>query len=327
MGRGPKPTKGKAKPAVSRQPPKSDHARVRDLEKRLAESLEREKATGELLQEKNRALTEALEQQTATADILRVISRSPTDIQAALATVAERAARLCDSFDAVIFRVDGDTLRRVAHHGPIPPTGSTTPLVRGFVNCRVALGPRTSHLADLQAEADEFPEGSAEAQRVGWRTTLAVPLMRETTVIGTIAIRRTEVRPFSMQQIDLLKTFADQAVIAIENVRLFTEQQVKNRALTTAHSQVSEALEQQTATSEILRVISRSPTDVQPVFAAIAESALHLCDSLNSVVGRYDGDLLHLAAHAQQTPEAAEALRRAFPMLLRRATRSRRAVL
>jgi GAF domain-containing protein len=165
-----------------------------------------------------RALTEALEQQTATAEILRVISSSPTDIQAVLATVAERAARLCDSFDAAMFLVDGSTLRRVAHHGPIPPTGSTTPLVRGFVNGRVVLERREIHLADLQAEADEFPEGSAEAQRVGWRTTLAVPLTSENTVIGTIAIRRTEVRPFSMQQIDLLKTFANQAVIAIENV-------------------------------------------------------------------------------------------------------------
>src|SRR4030095_6601205 len=162
MGRGPKPTKGKAKPAVSRQPPKSDHARVRDLEKRLAESLEREKATGELLQEKNRALTEALEQQTATADILRVISRSPTDIQAALATVAERAARLCDSFDAVIFRVDGDTLRRVAHHGPIPPTGSTTPLVRGFVNGRVVLERRGIYPAGSRAGGGRIPEGEVE---------------------------------------------------------------------------------------------------------------------------------------------------------------------
>jgi two-component system, NtrC family, sensor kinase len=181
-----------------------------------------------------RELGEAREQQTATAEILRVISSSPTNIQAVLATVSERAARLCDSYDAAIFLVDGDTLRLVAHHGPIPPTGSTAPLVRGFVNGRVVLERRGIHLADLQAETDEFPEGSAEAQRVGWRTTLAVPLMRENTVIGTIAIRRTEVRPFSMQQIDLLKTFADQAVIAIENVRLFSE--------------TKEALDQQTST-------------------------------------------------------------------------------
>src|SRR5262249_39818370 len=124
---------------------------------------------------------------------------------------------------------------------------------------------------------------------------------------------RRQAGPFSTAQIELLKTFADQAVIAVENVRLFNE--------------TKEALEQQTATSEILRVISQSPTDVQPVFEAIAESALHLCDSSNSVVGHYDGDLLHLAAHAQQTAEAAEALRRTFPIRPSRGTASGRAVL
>jgi two-component system, NtrC family, sensor kinase len=223
---------------------------------------------------------------------LRVISSSPTDIQAVLATVAERAARLCDSFDAAMFPVDGGTLRRVAHHGPIPPTGSTTPLVRGFVNGRAVLERREIHLADLQAEADEFPEGSAEAQRVGWRTTLAVPLMSENTVIGTIAIRRTEVRPFSTQQVDLLKTFAHQAVIAIENVRLFTELQERNRELTQAHAQVTEALEQQTATSEILRVISSVHTDAQPVFDTIVRSAARLCKAANAAVFLSDGRML-----------------------------------
>ncbi|HEU4370341.1 MAG TPA: GAF domain-containing protein [Methylomirabilota bacterium] len=240
-------------------------------------------------------LEEALEQQTATAEILRVISSSPTDIQAVLATVAERAARLCDSFDAAIFRVHGDTLRLAAHHGSIPPTGSTTPLVRGFVNGRAVLERREIHLADLQAEADEFPEGSAEAKRVGWRTTLAVPLMRENTVIGTIAIRRTEVRPFSMQQIDLVKTFADQAVIAIENARLFKELEARN-------SDLSEALEQQTATSEILGVISSSPADVQPVFAAVLANAARLCDASDATMFRVEGVELHLVAHDGPIP-------------------------
>ncbi len=269
MRRGAKPAKAKveAKPPVAPKSPKNEGSKVGDLEKRLAE---------------------ALDQQAATADILRVISSSPTDIQAVLATVAERAARLCDSFDAAIFLVDGDTLRRVAHHGPIPPTGSTTPLVRGFVNGRVVLERREIHLADLQAEADEFPEGSAEAQRVGWRTTLAVPLMRGNTVIGTIAIRRTEVRPFSMQQIDLLKTFADQAVIAIENVRLFNE--------------TKEALEQQTATGEILGVISGSPTDIQPVLDALARSAARFCGAHDAAIHRLDGQSLRVAAHHGPIP-------------------------
>jgi two-component system, NtrC family, sensor kinase len=241
------------------------------------------------------ALSEALEQQTATAEILRVISRSPTDIQSVLATVAERAARLCDSFDAAMFLVDGYALRRVAHHGPIPPTGSTTPLVRGFVNGRVVLERREIHLADLQAEVDEFPEGSAEAQRLGWRTTLAVPLMRENTVIGTIAIRRTEVRPFSMQQIDLLKTFADQAVIAIENVRLFQELEARNRDLT--------------ATGEILQVISRSPTDAQPVFDTIADNAVRLFRPWSAAVYRFDGEFMHVAAVRGGRPGSEQYLR------------------
>jgi GAF domain-containing protein len=259
-----------------------------------------------------RALTEALEQQTATAEILRVISSSPTDIQAVLATVAERAARLCDSFDAAMFLVDGGTLRRVAHHGPIPPTGSTTPLVRGFVNGRVVLERREIHLADLQAEADEFPEGSAEAQRVGWRSTLAVPLMSENTVIGTIAIRRTEVRPFSTQQIDLLKTFANQAVIAIENVRLSNE--------------TKEALEQQTATSEILRVISQSPTDVQPVFDAIVQSATRLCDAAFGAAFRFDGQLQTFVAHHNAIPSELELLREYYPRPATRGAATGRAI-
>jgi two-component system NtrC family sensor kinase len=246
-----------------------------------------------------RALGEALEQQTATSEILRVISSSPTDIQAVLATVAERAARLCDSFDAAIFLVDGGTLRRVAHHGPIPPTGTTTPLARGFVNGRVVLERREIHLADLQAEADEFPEGSAEAQRLAWRTTLAVPLRTENTVIGTIAIRRTEVRPFSMQQIDLLKTFADQAVIAIENVRLFKELGARNRDLS--------------ATSEILHAISRSPTDEKPVFDSIVRSTIRLCDATFCVAYRYDGEQLHVAAHDKLTPETLALLDARYP--------------
>jgi signal transduction histidine kinase len=260
-----------------------------------------------------RELGEAREQQTATAEILRVISSSPTNIQAVLATVSERAARLCDSYDAAIFLVDGDTLRLVAHHGPIPPTGSTAPLVRGFVNGRVVLERRGIHLADLQAETDEFPEGSAEAQRVGWRTTLAVPLMRENTVIGTIAIRRTEVRPFSMQQIDLLKTFADQAVIAIENVRLFSE--------------TKEALDQQTSTGEILRVISQSQTDVQPVFDTIAANARRLCNASSSAVFTFDGELIHLAAQEHMSPQGAAVVRGTFPMPPGRGSTAARAIM
>src|SRR5262245_7342072 len=253
------------------------------------------------LQEKNRALTEAhaqvsesLEQQTATSEILSVISGSPTDIQPVLDAVAERAARLCNAFDALIYRLDGDRLRLVAHHGPIPAPGPigayTRPLGRGMVSGRVVLDGRTVHVADMRAEADEFPETAA--QRIGSRTVLGVPLMREGIAIGAIILRRLEVQPFTDKQTHLVTTFADQAVIAIENVRLFKELEAKNRALTDAHAQVTESLEQQTATAEILRVISQSPTDVQPVFDTIIQSAVRLLDGFSGVITQIVGDQL-----------------------------------
>jgi two-component system, NtrC family, sensor kinase len=190
-------------------------------------------------------LHEALDQQTATSEILRVISSSPTDIQPVLEAVAENAAGLCESFDAYVFRRDGERLLLVAHHGPIraKPTGQfSLPLGRGTAAGRAVLDGHTIHIADIQAEADEFPEGSEHARDLGHRTVLHVPLMREGVAIGTIGVRRTEARPFTERQIALLKTFADQAVIAIENVRLFNELQEKTRVASEAHAQVSEAL-------------------------------------------------------------------------------------
>jgi two-component system, NtrC family, sensor kinase len=218
------------------------------------------------------ALSEALEQQTATAEILRVISCSPTDVQPVFAAVSTSAARLCDAFDVTIFQVDGDGLRLVAHEGPIPskPVGAFP--LRGTATGRAVLDRRTIHVADMQAEIDEYPESAAFARSQGFRTVLNVPLLRGAEAIGTISIRRTEVRPFTDKQIELVTTFVDQAVIAIENVRLFHELEARNRDLT-------ESLEQQTATAEILRVISGSPTDVQPVFDAIAPGADHAAGS------------------------------------------------
>jgi signal transduction histidine kinase len=182
-------------------------------------------------------------------------------------------------------------------------------------------------VTDLEAETEEFPEGSALARELGYRTILSAPLLREGVPLGAIILRRTAVEPFSDKQIELLKTFADQAVIAIENVRLFTELQEKNRALTDAHAQVTEALEQQTATSEILRVISRSQTDVQPVFDTIVKSAVRLCGGLFSALFRFDGELLHQGAEHNFTPEALEELHRVFPARPSRALGTGRAIL
>jgi transcriptional regulator with GAF, ATPase, and Fis domain len=168
------------------------------------------------------------------------------------------------------------------------------------------LDARTVHIADVQVEAEEFPEASENARRLGFHTMLSVPLMREGVAIGAIQLPRTEVRLFTERQVALLKTFADQAVIAVENVRLFKELEARNHDLT-------EALEQQTATAEILRVISRSQTDVQPVFDTIVRSAVRLCDGLFSALYKFDGELIHLVAQHNYTPEALEAAHRVFP--------------
>jgi two-component system, NtrC family, sensor kinase len=248
---------------------------------------------------RDRALAEAREQQRATSEILRVIASSPADLQPVLDTMVRNAARLCDALDVAIFRMEGDELRLVAHDGiiaPVAPVGTRVPAGRGSVNGRAVHERRTIHVPDLQLETEDFPEGSANALRLGWRATLIVPLMREGTAIGTIALRRREARPFSDSQIELLETFADQAVIAIENARLLSELQDKNGALTRAHTDVVQALERQTATADVLRVISSSPTDVQPVLDAVVESAMRLCHAYDARIWRLDGDRLVRAA-------------------------------
>ena len=269
------------------------------------------------LDARNRDLTQALEQQTATSEILRVISRSPTEVQPVFAAVGESAARLCEAQDASIFRRDGDRLVFVAHHGPIPfgRVGEfSMPVVRETIAGRCVLEGRIVHVEDLQTEVHEFPQGSELARRWDYRTAVNVPLMREGVAIGSISLRRTEARAFTERQLALLQTFADQAVIAIENVRLFTELQEKNRALTQAHAQVTESLEQQTATSEILRVISNSPTDLQPVFETIVESVVKLCGGVSAFVYRFDGELIHLSAHHHTvTSRAREVFERRYP--------------
>jgi signal transduction histidine kinase/HAMP domain-containing protein len=193
------------------------------------------------IESRNRDLTEALEQQTATSEILQVIAGSPTDIQPVLDAVAQSAARLCDASDAQILRVEADILRLVASYGPLP-TSETRPISRQVVSGRAVIDRQTIHVHDIAAAEDEFPDTRARGIPRGIRTLLATPLLREGTPIGSILIRRTEVRPFTDKQIALLKTFADQAVIAIENVRLFHEIEEKSKQLEAANRHKSEFL-------------------------------------------------------------------------------------
>ena len=284
-------------------------ARVRSL-LRIKQLNDTVQAQTTQLIERNRDLAEALEQQTATSEVLNVISRSAFDLQPVLETLIENATRLCGAESGSLVRVDGEAYRVAATFGGSPDykeflERNPPRPGRGSVTGRVVFERRTVHIEDVLDDPEwQWPE----AQMVGGlRTLLGVPVLREGAPIGVIVIWRNEVQPFTARQIELVETFADQAVIAIENVRLFKELQARNRDLT-------EALEQQTATAEILRVISSSPTDVRPVFDMIAKNAVQLCNGQSGAVYQFDGELIHFVAHYNYPPEGVEALRQLFPM-------------
>jgi GAF domain-containing protein/anti-sigma regulatory factor (Ser/Thr protein kinase) len=270
--------KGPGKPA--RSSPRGDGGRVRDLKKRLAE---------------------ALEQQTATSEILRVISTSTTDVQPVFQTITEAAVRLCGALFGSVYQFDGRLIHMVAHHN-YPPAALEfsarlfpTPPTRRVFTGRAILERRVVYVPEV-AHDEESASVQEQAEAFGFRSVVSVPMLQGGRPIGAITLWHSEAAAFSESHVSLLKTFADQAVIAIENVRLFTELQEKNRALIQAHGQVTAALEQQTATSDVLRIIASSPTDIQPVFAAIAERAVRLCGARFGRVYRYDGELVHMVA-------------------------------
>src|SRR5262249_9353829 len=241
------------------------------------------------IQSLQRALDESLAREAAASEILGMIASSPTDLQPVLDAIVETAARVCSAEDASVRLVDGDVLRLMAHVGPIPITIAALPTADEPLNQHVLRSGETVHVHDiLTEEGPLFAPTRARVQTVGVRTLVYAPLLRKGQAIGLIGLRRLEAKPFTDSQIRLLKTFADQAVIAIENVRLFNE--------------LKESLEQQTATSEILGVIARSPTDIKPVLDVVVENAARLCDATDAVIYRADGDVFRPAASYGSIP-------------------------
>jgi GAF domain-containing protein len=261
------------------------------------------------VQARTEELSESLQQQTATADLLEVISRSAFDLRPVFETIAESAVRLCEARLAFIYRFDGEVLRMVADYAtpaefkkwmadhPIRPG-------RDSASGRAALERRTIHIHDVRADP-EYSFGAKDVEP--FRTVLTVPMLKGDNLLGVILTYRLEMRPFTEKQIALLETFADQAVIAIENVRLFDEVQARTREL-------SEALEQQTATSEVLQVISSSPGTLQPVFEAMLENATRICEAKFGNLLLYDANGFRVAA-MHGAPQAWSELRGRDPVI------------
>jgi signal transduction histidine kinase len=356
MRQHPKPAKAKveAKSLSSASRKRPGDSSVPDLKKRLAEAVEREAKAlrreaeaREQLQTRDRELaeareqltaanaqvTESLEQQTATSEILRVIGSSPTDAQPAFDAIVQSGLRLLGGHSAVMLLVRDDRFHLAAYTSTTAEGDNSVayafpaPVGDWPAGHRAVLELRPVVVEDAEREPGVTAAMRETIRARGWRSSLAMPMIKGADAIGLVNITRREPGSFAADEIALLQTFAEQAVIAIENVRLFKELEEKNRALTEAHAHVSEALEQQTATSQVLGVISQSQTDVQPVFEAIVESAARLCEGLFGTLFSFDGELIHLVAAHNWTPAVFEAARRVFPTQPTRATATGRAIL
>jgi GAF domain-containing protein len=276
------------------------------------------RAAADEIEGRNRELASALDQQTATTEVLQVINSSPGDLAPVFDAVLEKAARLCETAFGMMMTWDGERFHRVAFRGV--PEGlmevsrhPMKPLPGTFAD-QLVRGENIIFSADLrEAEASRVGPGARDIIRFGARTNALVALRKDDKLLGSIAVYRTEVRPFTEKQLALLQNFAAQAVIAMENARLLTE--------------TREALERQTATAEILRVISSSPTDVQPTFDAIAAAAATLSGAANGIVCRFDGRLIHFVAHHGLTAAEIDAGHSAYPLLPGRDSVAARAIL
>ena len=239
------------------------------------------------LRQRTDDLTESLEQQTATADVLKIINRSTFDIQAVLNTLVDSAARLCQAENVQIFLRDGEVYRLAAYNGFSPEYQEYVkqhPIMpgRGTLVARTALQVAPVHIPDVLTDTEyTWHEGQRLA---GFRAMLGVPLLREGSCVGVMAMTRGTPQPFTAKQIELVSTFADQAVIAIENTRLLNE--------------LRESLEQQTATSEVLKVISSSPGELEPVFQAMLENATRICDANFGTLNLYNDDAFRMLRYS-----------------------------
>jgi GAF domain-containing protein len=265
------------------------------------------------LTERTADLTKALEQQTAMSEVLQVISSSPGDLEPVFATMLESAAQICDANFGNIFRWDGDALHLIATHNTPPAFAEARrsspfrPDPNGPFG-RMLKTKTVAHLADAAAEKEytkqRQPGIVAAVELGGVRTILLVPMLKESELSGVFSLYRQEVRPFTDKQIELVKNFAAQAVIAIENARLLNELRERTDDL-------SEALEQQTATSDVLQVISSSPGDLEPVFTTMLENATRICEAKFGNVYLWDDDAFRLAAAHNTPPAFAESRKRA----------------
>jgi GAF domain-containing protein len=268
------------------------------------------------LRQRTADLGEALEQQTATSEVLQVISGSPGDLQPVFAAMLENAARICDANFGNIFRWDGDALWLVATHNTppafiehrrrVPFRPNQANPIGGMLKANAAI-----HVADLARDERYIQKRDREVVAAvelgGIRTFVAVPMLKDEKLIGAVILYRQEVRPFSDKQIELVQNFAAQAVIAIENARLLNELRQRTDDLSQRTTALTEALEQQTATSDVLQVISRSPDDLEPVFASMLEKAVRICDATFGNIYRWDGEFLNLVAAHNTPPAFAEA--------------------
>jgi GAF domain-containing protein len=302
--RRPRTLKPPRRTATTPAPQISDKKKIALLTRKFNDALEQQAAT-------SRELTEALEQQAATSEVLGIISSSPTDLEPVFETMLANATRLCEATYGALWLCEGDAFRCVAMHGALPEPfmamqrrGVYRPGSPEIGLARVAKTRQTVQIADLrtgQSYLDHEPLAVAAVELGGIRTLMAAPMLTGDKLVGVISIYRREVRPFTNKQIALVTSFAKQAVIAIENARLLHE--LRDRT-----AELSESLKQQTATSEVLGVISSSPGELEPVFQAMLENAVRICEAKFGFMNRYEGDTWKLIAVHGAAPAYTEYL-------------------